>query len=99
VLEEDVRVVGGQPGLLDRRAGEEFRVVHEVLVDRRVLGDEHDQRAVALAPHPPGLLPEPGDAARMAGEDAEFEVADVDAQLQGIGRNDGRKPAFGKVAF
>ena len=97
VLQHDVRVVGVEPRLLDRRAGDELGVVHQILVDRRVLRHEEDQRAVALAAHAAGLLPEARHRAGVAREDADVEVADVDAELQRVGRNDRRDAPLEEV--
>ena len=88
VLQHDVRVVGMQPRLFDRRSGNKFGVVHQVLIHRRVLRHVENQRAVAFAPDAPGLLPETGQRARMTGEDADIEISDVDAQFKRVGRDD-----------
>ena len=64
-------------------------VGHQPLVELVVAGHEHGHGLLALAPGPPRLLPQGGDGAREAVEDAGVEAADVDAELEGGGGHDG----------
>src|SRR5262249_61959449 len=45
----------------------------------------------------PGLLPQRGDAAGIAGEHGDVEVADVDAELERIGRDDAEHLALAQT--
>src|SRR4029079_3651760 len=87
-LERDVRVVRVAAGLLGGALEQELRMVDDILVDSGARGDE-DRDARALAPAcPPELLPCRGDGSRIAGQDRHVEPADVDAELERVGRND-----------
>jgi hypothetical protein len=64
-------------------------VPDDELVERRAGGDE-DREATGSPPGPAELLPGGGDRARVAHEDRRLEAADVDAELECIGRHDSR---------
>ena len=93
VGEQDVGVGRVDDGGLGRPGEDLLGVGHEPLVELVVAGHEHGDGLLALAPGPPRLLPERGDRAREAVEDAGVEPADVDAQLEGGGGDDGPQPA------
>ncbi|OPZ01385.1 MAG: hypothetical protein BWZ09_02727 [Alphaproteobacteria bacterium ADurb.BinA305] len=99
VLQQYVGVVRVEPGALDRSAQQELGMVHQVLVDGRVAGHEDDHGAPSLAADAAGLLPEAGDAAGVARKEAEIEVADVDAQFQRVGGDDGVDAPLEEVAL
>ena len=69
MLQQDVRIVGMQPGPFDRRRGNKFRVIHKVLVDRRVPRRVDDHRPRPRRPTRPAccqkLAIEPGCPLRM----------------------------------
>ncbi len=97
--EQDVQVVGVEPGLLGRSLEQELRVVDDVLVDRRSRGDQdRDARPVA-ATRPAELLPRPGDRARVARQDRHVEPADVHAELERVGRHHAEDLAVAQAAF
>ena len=74
-------------------------MVDHVLVDRRARRDE-DRDARVLAPAgPPELLPRRGDRARVARQDRGVEPADVDAQLERVGRDDAEDLAVAQAAL
>ena len=79
-------------------------MVDDVLVDRRARCDE-DGDAGALPPAGPAeLLPRGGHRTRVAGQDRDVEAADVDAQLERVGRDDTEdlavaQPALDRSAF
>ena len=73
-------------GGLDRPAEHRPRVVGEVVVQRVVAGDEDDQRLLLRPPGPPGLLPQRGERARVAGQHDGVQPGDVDAELQRVRR-------------
>ena len=75
----------------DRRFGRPveqlFGVGHEVLIEGVLAAHQHRQRLLDAAPGPAGLLPERGDGPRVGGEHGRVEAADVDAELEGVGRH------------
>ncbi len=54
----------------------------------RAPGDEERQALSRAPPRPPRLLPGARDRAGIAAEDRRLQIADVDPQLQGVGRDD-----------
>ena len=83
--EQNVRIVRIDHRVLGCPAEEILRVAHEVLVDGRVVRDEHGQRLIFRAPRPSGLLPGAGDGARVADHQRQVQRADIDSQLEGVG--------------
>ena len=75
-----------------------FGLAHEVLVERVLPGDHHGM-AAPLAAGPPPALQEAHDRAGKAGDQREVETADVDAQLERVGRHDGRQVAVEQAPF
>src|SRR5208283_6138180 len=61
-----------------------FRVLHDELVHGVALGNEDGKAVARPAAGPARLLPGAGDGARVARHDAGLQVADVDAQFQGV---------------
>ena len=104
VGEQDMQVVRVEARLLGRVVEQELGMVDDVLVDRRARGDE-DRDAGALPPAGPAeLLPRGGHRARVAGQDRHVETADVDAELERVGRDDAEdlavaQPALDRAAF
>ena len=95
----DVRVRGIDHRGFRRLVEEVVGVVHEVLVERIVLGDEHREGVGVAPPGPPGLLPHRGAGARVAREHGGIERADVDAQLEGARGGDRHDLAGGELAL
>ena len=69
------------------------RLAHEVLVER-VLGGDEDREAVAAAAGASPLLAEARDGAGETDRDRAVEIADVDAQLERVGRRDAEQVAL-----
>ena len=88
MVHEDERVVGIDARVLGRRAEEVVGMRDHELVERRAGRHEDRRRPAAAPPGAAGLLPERGDRARIAGEHGDVEVADVDAELERVGRDD-----------
>ena len=93
---EDARVRVVEDRRLDAAAEQRLGLAHEVLVERVLAGDEH-REPVAAAPGAAPLLAEARDRAREAGRDHAVEQADVDPELERVGRRDaeqlaGREP-------
>ena len=99
VGQQDVEVVGIDPGLLGRPVEEELRVMDDVLVDRRGRGHEDPDRGFQAPPGPPQLLPGGGDGARVAGQDGDIERADVHAELQGVRGDDAEDLAVAQATL
>ena len=95
VVHQDLQVVRVDEGVFGRRVEEVRRVAHDELVERRA-GRHHDRRRSAgPAAGPAGALPRGRDRAGIARQHRHVERADVDAELEGVGRHDA---AHGAVA-
>ena len=70
-----------------------FRLSREELVERVLARDEHGQPAPAASGSPP-LLPQGRDRARESDRDRAVEEADVDAELERVGRGDAEQLAL-----
>jgi hypothetical protein len=86
---EHERIRGVDHGCLGRPVEQVGRVLHQVLVERVVLRNEHRERRRRPPPGPPGLLPHRGSRPRVADENGGVEGADVDPQLQRVRGRDG----------
>ena len=89
MLDQDVQVVGIDERVLGRRVEEVRRVADDVLVERRAARHQHRGRLARAPPGAPGALPGRGDRARVARHHGDVERADVDAELERVGRDDG----------
>ena len=85
VEDPGVRVV--EPGRLDPPLEQRLGLAHEELVER-VLARDEDREAVPAAPGPAPLLAQRGDRAGEADRDRAVELADVDPELERVGRRD-----------
>jgi hypothetical protein len=83
-----VQVVRVEARLLGRALEEELGVMDDVLVDRGARGDEDRDARLQPPARPADLLPGRGHGPWIAGEDGRVQPADVDAQLEGVGRDD-----------
>ena len=99
VVEENVQIVRVDERPLGRLAEEVVRVVDDVLVEGAGRGHEDHQALAAPPPGAPGLLPCAGDGTRVAAEHAGVELADVNAQFQRVGGNDGKDIAGAQFAL
>ena len=77
---------------LDGSLEEVVGVAAEELVERVLAGDVHRQ-AAAAAPGAPPHLAQRGDGPGEGDDDGRVELADVDAELQGVGRDHGAQLA------
>ena len=82
---QDVGVRRRDEGVLVRAAKEEVRVAHQVLIQRIVPGHQDAQRGLLSSTAPSDLLPGAADAAGVAGQNGRVQIADIEAQLQGVG--------------
>ena len=89
MVEQDVQVVGIDERVLRRGVEEIRRVAHDELIDRRAARDEHGRRSRRAPAGAAGALPGRGDRAGIAGHHRDVERADVDAELERVGGNDG----------
>ena len=62
---------------------------HDELIQRGAGPHEDGERQVAPPPSPPHLLPGAGDRAGVSHQDRRRELADIDAELEGVRRRDG----------
>ena len=104
VVEQDQRLVRLDARVLGRRALEEFRMAHQVLVQRIGTGHQHAQRRLLPATGAAEALPGGRDRAGIAVEHHHVEAADIHAQLQRRGADDavdaaGAHRAFGLAAL
>ena len=74
-------------------------MLHEELVERVVLGDEHGERPLRTPAGATRLLPHRGAGARVAGEDRRVERTDVDPELERVRRRDREQVAVGELSF
>jgi hypothetical protein len=63
-------------------------VVDDELVERRARGDKHGGRFPRFPAGPARPLPGAGDRPGIPGQDGHVEASDVDAELQGVRRDD-----------
>ena len=85
VAVEHARVRVVEDRRLDAALEQRLRLAHEVLVERVLGGDEHREAVTAAAGASP-LLAQARDGARKADRDRAVEVADVDPELERVGR-------------
>lgn len=88
---QDDRIGRIEHGRFGRALEEVAGVAHEVLVQGVFLGNEDHGAVLAAASHPAAALPGGHDRAGIAHQQAQIQVADVDAQLQGVGGDDGQQ--------
>ena len=93
VAVEHARVRVVEDRRLDAPVEQRLRLAHEVLVER-VLGGDEDREAVLAAAGASPLLAEARDRSREADRDRAVEVADVDAELERVGRRDAEEVAL-----
>ena len=89
---EDARVRVVEDRRLDAAAEQRLGLAHEVLVERVLARDEHGE-AVAAPPGAAPLLAQRRDRAREADRDRAVERADVDPELERVGRRDAEQLA------
>src|SRR5690606_7002034 len=69
------------------------------LIERHARGDEQREAGPLAPAAAPEALPERGDAARVAGADDRVEAADVDAELERVGRDHATNAAAAQPAL
>ena len=80
----DLRIAGVEDRVLEAPGEEALGMGHQVLVEGVGTGDEGDEARPRPA-HAPAALPARDLRARVADEDADVEISDVDAELEGGG--------------
>ena len=93
VRAQDVGVVGVEDVGLDRLPEQGLGVVDQIGVQRVVARHHHPERVAGAAPGPADLLPQGRAGAGEAGEQHGVEAADVDAELERVGRGQAEQPA------
>ena len=76
-----------------------LRVMHQVGIERVVVGDEHGERILATAPGPADALGKGRTGARPTGHDDRIQPGDVNAQLQRGGAGQAQQLAVAEPAF
>ena len=99
VLHENVQVVGVDERVLGRGIEEIRRMPHDELVDRRARSNQHRGRSRRSTAGAARALPGGGDRTRVAREHGDVERADVDAELERVGRDDAADHPFAQPAF
>ncbi len=84
-----MQVVGIDERPLGRRVEEIGRVANDELIERRAAGHHHRGGSAGPPPRASRALPRGGDRARISRHDADIERADVDAEFQRVGGDDG----------
>ena len=87
VIHQDVQVVGIDQRVLGRGVEEIRRMPGHELIDRRARRHHHRGRPGRPASSAARALPGGGNRARVAGHDRHIERADVDAELERVGRD------------
>ena len=93
VAVEDTRVRVVEDRRLDLRLEQHLGLAHEVLVERVLACDQHGEAVSAPARASP-LLAERGDGSGKADRDGAVEQADVDPELERVGRRDAEQLAL-----
>ncbi len=93
VAVEHARVRVVEDRRLDLAVEQRLRLAHEVLVERVLRRDEHREAVRAAAGASP-LLAQARDRAGEADRDRGVEVADVDPELERVGRRDAEELAL-----
>ena len=88
VIDEDVQVVRIDERVFGRGVEEERRMPRNELIDRRARRHHHRRRLPRATAGTAGALPRRGDRAGITRHDAHIERADVDAELERVGRHD-----------
>jgi hypothetical protein len=99
VIEQDVQVVGVDERVLGRGVEEVRRVADHELVDGRAARHQHRGRPARPAPGAARALPGGRDGARVARPSPHVERADVDAELERVGRDDRAHGALAQAAL
>jgi hypothetical protein len=87
VAVEHTRVRVVEDCRLDRPGQQRLRLAHEVLIECVLARDEHGEAGASSA-RPAPLLAKGGNRPREADRDRTVERADVDPELERIGRRD-----------
>ena len=96
---EYIRVGWVENGGFDVLPKNRLRVMHQVGIERVVVGDEHGERILATAPGPADALGKGRAGARPTGHDNRIQPGDVNAQLQRGGAGQAQQLAVAEPAF
>ena len=93
------QIVAIDHGVLRGLARQPIRVLRDVLVRRRHRQEHNRVRHFSATPRTADLLPKACARPRKAALDDHFQRADVDAQLQRVGRNHAQQPPVRQLFF
>ena len=99
VVDENMQVVRIDERALRRRVEEVRWVSDDELIDRRARCDHDRGRAARSSPGTSGTLPRCRNRARVPGHDAHVESADVDPELERVGRHHRAHRPFPQTFF
>ena len=99
MIEQNLQIVRIDVRVFGRALEEIFGMLDDVLIERRARSHQHGQRCGLPAPRAAGPLPGGRDGPRIAGHHHGIQRADVDAQLQRIGRHHRAEFAVAQLAF
>src|SRR5688500_12786276 len=74
-------------------------MAHDELVDWRARAHQYGGRSRAPAAGTARTLPRRGDRSRITGEHGDVQGADVDAELEGVGRDDAADEPLAQPTF
>ena len=99
VAEQDLEIVRIDAGVLRRPLEEIIRMLDDVLVERCARRHQHRRRGRLPPPGAPGPLPGGGDRPRISRHHDRIERADVDPELERVGRHHGPYLAIAQLAL
>src|SRR5262245_19305343 len=94
VIDEDVQVVRIDERMFRRTLEEIRRVAHDELIERSAARYQHRGRLPRATARASSPLPRCSDGSRIAGHDGHVQGADIDAELERVGRNHCPDTAF-----
>src|SRR5438093_477033 len=99
MADQNMNVVGIDQAHLGRLAQKIFRVMDNELIQWRAGRHEHGHRHSAATAGTSDALPGRSDRARITCKHGGIETANIDAEFQGIGRNDAADMALSQSPF
>ena len=97
--QQDFEVIGVDAGVLRRLAKEVLRMLDDELVERRARCHQHRRRRALPPSCAPRTLPGGRDRARISRHHHGVERADIDSQLQRVGRDHAANLALAQLAL
>ena len=86
--EDDIRIGWIDDRIFRRFTKEIFRVLHQILINRRVVRNKDSQALLRSPARPARLLPRTGNRTRIADHQAGRQRTDINPEFQGTGARD-----------